>query len=156
MMPMMPTSHDMSAAVWTDQNELFVTGGNVNSNILLQHNAKTEGLENSVYKFSFSTQKWTTAAPMLTARCGHSAIWLSTVRKVLVMGGYLTDTCELYDPELNQWEAAAKIARTRWRFAKGILPGTTDTVLIAGGNANAVDEHTEAWCTAEIEVRTTI
>jgi Galactose oxidase, central domain/Kelch motif len=142
MMPMMPTSHDMCAAVWTDQNELFVTGGAPSA----------EELENKVYKFSFSTQKWSTVAPMLVARCRHSAIWLPTVRKVLVMGGYVTDTCELYDPELNQWEAAASMARPRWRFAKGILPGTTDTVLIAGGNANATDEYTEAWCTAEAEV----
>jgi hypothetical protein len=142
-LPPMPEHRNNMALTWTGSEELIATGGALSR----------EEFVDTVYSLSLDKQTLCKRAPMHTARANHCALWLPAIRRVLVMGGITQNSCEMYDPAADTWHEAASMARARWGFAAGMLPGTTDKVLEAGGFATAVDEATSTWSTAECEVR---
>jgi len=97
---------------------------------------------------------WTSAAPMLEPRRGHTAILLPN-KKVLVAGGTAVRssdslrslaTAELYDPQANTWTATGSMADARSGHTAVALTG--GRVLVAGGSApiSGTGEAALAFC----------
>lgn len=81
----------------------------------------------------------------------HTATRLSD-GKVLVAGGYITDSAEIYDPATNSWTATGNMLISRYRHSAVLLP--SGKVLVAGGfdggssptnSAELYDPATGTW-----------
>jgi len=87
---------------------------------------------------------WTAAAPMRTARYGHSLSMLIDGR-VLVCGGgggdNNTTDAEIFDPETNAWTAATPMRTARCDHSQLTLGD--GRVLVCGGSCNR--EATSMW-----------
>lgn len=81
--------------------------------------------------YDTSSKKWRYTGSMKIGRSGHKSVLLPN-GKVLVTGGYVTTSCELFDPVTETWTAADsnKIIRTSGQTATLLKNGD---VLIAGG-----------------------
>jgi N-acetylneuraminic acid mutarotase len=84
-----------------------------------------------------STNSWSSAASLLTARQGHTAVLLQN-GMVLVAGGEPNDSqlpgltsAELYDPSTNTWSPAASMTTGRFDHAMTLLQN--GQVIVAGG-----------------------
>jgi hypothetical protein len=78
---------------------------------------------------------WTTNAPMITARYGHTVTLLPN-GKLLAVGGYSTNfayiaSAELYDPATGTWAVTGTPALIRGQHTAALLP--SGKVLVAGG-----------------------
>ncbi|WP_169720650.1 kelch repeat-containing protein [Geothrix fermentans] len=94
--------------------------------------------------FDGASQTFTTVAPMLTPRLGHTLTVLSDGR-VLATGGYQafqlaldgwwygisTNQSEIYDPASNIWTVAGNMSEARGDHAAILLP--TGKVMVVGG-----------------------
>jgi hypothetical protein len=69
-------------------------------------------------------------SPMLTVRCNHTATLLPN-GKVLVAGGDMTGTAELYDPATGNWTATGAMSTARSHHAAVLL--NNGKVLVVGG-----------------------
>jgi hypothetical protein len=95
------------------------------------------------------TGTWLAAAPMATARAGHTATLLPSGR-VLVTGGETRDgatyralgSAELYDPVTDTWSAAAAMGEPRAGHTATLLD--TGDVLVAGGVTDATSGRATA------------
>jgi WD40 repeat protein len=67
---------------------------------------------------------------MLTVRCNHTATLLPN-GKVLVAGGDMTGTAELYDPATGNWTATGAMSTARSHHAAVLL--NNGKVLVVGG-----------------------
>jgi N-acetylneuraminic acid mutarotase len=88
-----------------------------------------------------TTNSWSSAGNLITARSGHSATLLPS-GKVLVTGGYgasssilggnkILSNAELYDPATNTWSGAASLASARMSHTATLM--LTGNVLVTGG-----------------------
>jgi len=98
-------------------------------------------------------ENFTPAANLNTGRGNHSATLLPN-GKVLVAGGVITATAELYDPSTNSWSYAASMSTNRYDHTATLLPN--GKVLVAGGyngttyfsSAELYDPATNTWSSA--------
>lgn len=96
---------------------------------------------------------FTSAASLNTGRSSHSATLLPN-GKVLVAGGVITATAELYDLSTNSWSYAASMSAARYSHTATLLPN--GKVLVAGGyngstyfsSAELYDPATDTWSSA--------
>ncbi len=101
---------------------------------------------------------FSSAAPMKTARAGHTATLLAS-GKVLVAGGIDSNvnflaSAELYDPVSNTWSAAGNLGVARALAKATLLP--SGKVLVVGGfngidsvtNADLYDPVSNSWSAA--------
>jgi hypothetical protein len=82
---------------------------------------------------------WSTTGSLTSPRVTHTATLLPN-GKVLVAGGgdasgYVTYSCELYDPQTGTWTATGSMVKMRGSHKAILLP--SGMVLVAGGN----DDH---------------
>ena len=81
-----------------------------------------------------TTNTWSSAGNLTTARYYHSATLLSN-GKVLVTGGFGNSSnpqsAELYDPATNSWSVVASMATARYQHTATLLP--SGKVLVTGG-----------------------
>jgi Kelch motif protein/galactose oxidase-like protein len=78
---------------------------------------------------------WSPTGPMTTARANQTATLLAN-GKVLVAGGYLLASAELYDPAAGTWSSADSMSTARELHTATLLP--SGKVLVVGGrNPNA-------------------
>jgi N-acetylneuraminic acid mutarotase len=120
------------AAARTAGGKILVTGGIAGSEAVKKGNRAEI--------FDPATGKWSSAAPMATARHLHFAIELPGGR-VLVGGGTVYDpnhqdteglhSAEIYHPSLNAWGTTSGMPVARIGAAAAVLPN--GRVLIAGG-----------------------
>lgn len=93
----------------------------------------------STEQYDPATKAWTTAAPLATARYGHTATVLPN-GKVMIVGGVgsvsagPTTSVELYDPASNAWTVGAPLATSRLNHTATLL--TNGKVLVVGGFDN--------------------
>jgi len=93
------------------------------------------------------------AASLNTGRSSHSATLLPD-GKVLVAGGVITATAELYDSSTNSWSYAASMSTARYDHTATLLPN--GKVLVAGGcngstyfsSAELYDPANNTWSSA--------
>ncbi|WP_165956410.1 Kelch repeat-containing protein [Kribbella antibiotica] len=92
-----------------------------------------------------ATDQWTELAPMTDGRFGHPAVYLPTVKKVLVAGGVITagrgqyaalGYCELFDPVTGTWTPTGSLAAPRKAHQATVL--ADGTVLVTGGDIPGV------------------
>lgn len=77
-----------------------------------------------------ATGKWTRTGRTIEGRYWHSATLLRD-GKVLVAGGFGTDTAEIYDPATNKWTATGTMVMSQYRDSAVLLP--SGKVLVTGG-----------------------
>ncbi|MGO9991067.1 MAG: kelch repeat-containing protein [Steroidobacteraceae bacterium] len=93
------------------------------------------GALTSAERYSFTTNTWSSAGNLTTARNSHSATLLSN-GMVLVAGGEgiagtALASAELYDPSSNSWSAAGPLMNARLGHTATLLP--SGQVLVVGG-----------------------
>lgn len=104
----------------------------------------------SVELYNPSTDAWSEAASMSTARKGHSVTSLADGR-ILVAGGrnstgYLSSS-EIYNPSTNFWTSTAKMHGARNNYANTMMPD--GRVLVTGGiNNNGYLSSAEVYDTS--------
>eukprot|EP01042_Synura_sphagnicola_P001776 gene1776-2085_t len=157
--PILPKALCFGACASLSDGSLFISGGGLtmwqgstvfSSCYLLQEAVRTE---------SEPYQHWSSSpSPMLSSRCGHTAITLLN-GNVLVCGGYGGQTSylsstEIFDPQRNQWVAAADM-RAR-RTGLGASLGPCGAVYALGGSADGLtgDESMERYDPREGKWRT--
>lgn len=114
---------------------VIVAGGNSSSigNVIL----------NSAEIYDPSSNSWTLAAPMGSARFLHSATLLSN-GKVLMVGGQDLASAEVYDPNANSWSPASTMNVSRWSHTANLL--SNNQVLVAGGTGpNGITDSAELY-----------
>lgn len=87
-----------------------------------------------VWRFNPATSGWTTSA-LNTARRLPSLSVLSDGR-VLLAGGQVQNSTEIYNPDHNTWTLAAPIAAARYRATSAVL--ADGSVLLVGGSPGGV------------------
>lgn len=97
--------------------KIYITGGTGNSSVL-----------DKVEEYDPSTDSWTTRAPLLNSRWGHSAEVVGG--KIYVMGGCTagpageaTASMEIYDPDSEKWESGGNMKTARLGFGSCVANG---------------------------------
>jgi len=148
----MNTVRWLHTAIMLPNGKVLVTGGYVGGFGDYLANASAE-------LYDPATSSWSAAAPMSTARGGHTATLLPN-GKVLVTGGGTSSgsyntSAELYDPATNSWSAAASMAAGRSLHKATLL--ADGRVLVIGGqngynsylsSAELYDSTTDSWSAA--------
>jgi hypothetical protein len=143
----MHVARRLHAMTLLDDGRVLVTGGTSGATPL------SPGLP-SAEIYDPEDGSWTSVAPMLEPRRGHTAVLLPN-KQVLVAGGTAvrsTDslkalqTAELYDPEANTWTATGAMSDARSGHTAVVLNG--GRVLVAGGSApiSRTGEAALAFC----------
>ncbi len=122
----MPTQRcSLSAVVVGD--ELYAIGG-------FRTDFVTSTLR-SVDVYSFKTQKWHSAAPMVKARWGHRAVAYNGL--IYVVGGCDGETViqqiEMYDPAKDVWSLLTSLSTPRYDFGIAVAEAN---IFIIGGTAD--------------------
>lgn len=97
-------------------------------------NLEQQTFTSSVERYDPNQQKWSSAAPLHSARSSHTAVLLRS-GLVMVTGGSDGTTLrssELYDAPSNQWIASADLKIPRFAHTATLLP--SGEVLVVGGN----------------------
>jgi hypothetical protein len=98
----------------------------------------------SAERYDPATGRWTTVAPMGTARAGHTSTALADGR-ILVAGGATTASAEVFSGPSNSWKPTGPMKKARTgHFAARLSNGR---VLVAGGAAGAeyYNPATNTW-----------
>ena len=99
-----------TATALQDGRILMAGGYHVNEAMRLQ---KSVLPSTSVEIYDPSSDSWSQAAPLKSARARHASVLLPDGR-VAVLGGYLTnvlDSVEIYDPSTNTWTDGEQLPR---------------------------------------------
>lgn len=121
---------DSAAEVMSD-GRVLVTGGNTSRISTASKATATADI------FDPTTNEWSTAASMATARASHKATALGD-GQVLVTGGNrafvgVFATAERYNPQTNAWSAAGTMSSQRYKHSSTLINGR---VLVAGGSSS--------------------
>jgi N-acetylneuraminic acid mutarotase len=149
----MPTATwDLAAAAVN--GKIYAIGG------LFSYNLVANDV-NIVEVYDPSTNTWTTAAPMPTAR--HFLTAAAVNGKIYAIGGTVNQTgnilstVEVYDPSANSWSTAASMPTARFGLAAAVVNGKIYAIggqgLYSGSPVNlstveAYDPSTNTWTTA--------
>jgi N-acetylneuraminic acid mutarotase len=144
----------MSTARAAHTATLLATGPNAGKVLIAGGYNEGDGYLASCQLYDPTTDTWSAAGNLNTARCVHTATLLGN-GKVLVAGGRTTGytyptTAELYDPATNTWSYTGNLAHGRVDHTAILLP--SGKVLAAGGeadsflvNAELYDPNTGRW-----------
>lgn len=106
----------------------------VNDKIYIIGGTSVNGPVSSVDQYDPATDTWTSKAPMLEARWGHSADVVDG--KIYVMGGCLTtygdaiQSMEVYDPVTDEWQPLGNMPTARLGFGSCVIDGK---IYVTGG-----------------------
>lgn len=121
------TSRTSHTATLLPNGEVLVVGGVTNTGFVF-------GTLGSAELYDQTSELWTKAASLTTARSYHTATLLRT-GKLLVAGGYgdtdFLTSCELYDPESDTWAPTGDLITARTNHTATLLPN--GNVLVVGG-----------------------
>ena len=112
-----------------------ITGNDKHVLIIGGMNAR-DGFSNTVYRLSLETYKWTTMAPMVTARRGFAAVWKGDC--IYVFGGYcgsVSRLVERYSIAGNTWESLPDMEKERLDHCAVTGPGS-DIYIFGGEDIN--------------------
>jgi N-acetylneuraminic acid mutarotase len=134
-----------------DNGKVLVTGGTLGS-------YSGENLA-SAELYDPSTNSWSSAESMASARVDATATLLPTGRVLVAAGGYMVelDSAELYDPDSNTWADTGSLSHERYVHSATRL--ANGKVLVLGGqdysgglhalaSAEVYDASTGTWSSA--------
>ena len=98
---------------------------------MLVSGSEADSIQSSAEIYEFSTGKWRYTTPMNVPRALHNLVLLNT-GKVLAIGGYKEQSCELFDPQTETWMMTDSIPT--YRFTGQTVTELSDgRVMVVGG-----------------------
>ncbi|GAB6283078.1 MAG: hypothetical protein STSR0008_18330 [Ignavibacterium sp.] len=90
-----------------------------------------DSIQSSSEIYEFATGKWRYTSPMNIQRALHNLVLLNT-GKVLAIGGYKEQSCELFDPQTETWMMTDSIPTFRFT-GQTVTELADDRIMVTGG-----------------------